>query len=69
MFSSSGSAGAGCIQGTEAAIADPHSLLSPNWAGHLTTLEPGGQKTHATLITQNPLSFEPFTCCHKALYS
>lgn len=35
-ISSSGSAEANCIQGTEAVVADPHSSLSPNWPGHLT---------------------------------
>lgn len=40
MFSSSGSAEANCIRGTEAVTADPHSSLTPNWAGHLTTQEP-----------------------------
>lgn len=40
MISSSGSAEANCIRGTEAVVARPRSSLSPNWAGHLTTLEP-----------------------------
>lgn len=43
MISSSGSAEASCILGIEALTADPHSSLTPNWAGHLTTLEPGRQ--------------------------
>ncbi len=43
MISSSGSAEANCIQGTEAVIAGPRSSLSPNCADHLTPLEPGRQ--------------------------
>lgn len=44
MISSSGSDEANCIQGKGAVIADPHLSLSLNWAGHLTTLEPGGRE-------------------------
>lgn len=39
-ISSSCSAESNCIQGIEAAAADPHLLLCPNWADHLTAPEP-----------------------------